>query len=164
MPNSSIEVPFVFLGDDAFAMKPYPQRGLTVEKRIYNYRHSRARRISENLFGIISNRWRVLRAPILLPPKSVETIVMTILVLHNYLRQSLSLNIYCPPGLSDVELPTAEYLPGQWRTDELTTHSFFDFSPSQHSGNVNVNAKEVRNILTNYFVNEGQVPWEWENC
>ena len=51
--------------DDAFGfktylMKPFPQRGLTDEKRVYNYRHCRARRISENLFGIISNRWRVL--------------------------------------------------------------------------------------------------------
>ena len=57
-------VPYVFLGDDAFApkeflMKPFPQQGLNEEKRIYNYRHSRARRISENLFGILANRWRI---------------------------------------------------------------------------------------------------------
>ena len=50
------DVPFVFLGDDAFAlksytMKPYPQQNLKTDKRIYNYRHSRGRRISENLFG-----------------------------------------------------------------------------------------------------------------
>ena len=89
---------------------------------------------------------------------------MSILVLHNCLRQSLSFNIYCPPGLSDVELPIAEYLPGQWRTDELATHSFYYLSPLQHSGNVNINAKEVHNILTDYFLNEGQVPWQWENC
>ena len=69
-------------------MKPFPQRGLTDEKRVYNYRHSRARRISENLFGIISNRWCVLRAPILLAPESVKNIAMAILVLHNYLRQA----------------------------------------------------------------------------
>ena len=53
--------PYVFLGDDAFAlkkfmMKPFPQQGLTQEKQVYNYRHSRARRISENLFGILVNR------------------------------------------------------------------------------------------------------------
>ena len=51
----------VFLGDDAsalkkFMMKPFPQQGLTREKQIYNYRHSRARRISENLIGILANR------------------------------------------------------------------------------------------------------------
>ena len=52
--------PYVFLGDNAFAlkklmMKPFPQQGLTGEKRIYNYIHNRARRISENLFEILAN-------------------------------------------------------------------------------------------------------------
>ena len=50
LPYGGIRVPYVFVGDDAFAlkrymMKPYPQRNLTEERRIYNYRHSRARRI-----------------------------------------------------------------------------------------------------------------------
>ena len=56
LPNGVI-APYVFVGDDAFAlkkfmMKPYPQQNLTADKRVYNYRHSRARRISDNLFGI----------------------------------------------------------------------------------------------------------------
>ena len=60
LPNGEI-TPYVFLGDDAFAlkrfmMKPFPQQCLTGESRIYNYRHNRARRISENLFGILANR------------------------------------------------------------------------------------------------------------
>ena len=46
LPNGEI-TPYVFLGDDAFAlkkfmMKPFPQQVLTGEKRTYNYRHSRA--------------------------------------------------------------------------------------------------------------------------
>ena len=53
------KLPYAFLGDDTFAlkefmMKPYPQENLTADKRIYNYyRHNRARRISELLFGMI---------------------------------------------------------------------------------------------------------------
>ena len=67
LTDSDRSTPFVLLGDDAFAlkmylMKPVSQRGLTDEKRVYNYRHSRPRRISETLFGIISNRRCVLRA------------------------------------------------------------------------------------------------------
>ena len=81
---------FELLRDDAFGLKTYmmkspPQRGFTDEKRVYNYCHCRACRISENLFGIISNRWRVLQATILLPPESVKNVVMAILVLHNHL-------------------------------------------------------------------------------
>ena len=53
--------PFVLLGDDAFdlktyLMKPFPQRDLTDLKRVHSYCHCTARRISENLFEIISNR------------------------------------------------------------------------------------------------------------
>ena len=41
---------YVFLGDDAFALKtfmikPYPQQNLTVEKRVYNYRNAKSMEI-----------------------------------------------------------------------------------------------------------------------
>ena len=53
---------FVSVADDtvplkAYLMKPYPKAGLNEMHRVYNYRHSRARRISENMFGILANRW-----------------------------------------------------------------------------------------------------------
>ena len=68
--------PYVFLGDDAFAlkrftMKPFHQQGLTGERRVYNYRHSRARRILENLFGIFANRRIIFCTTINLEPKYV---------------------------------------------------------------------------------------------
>ena len=55
LPNGVI-TPYFFVGDDAFAikkfmMKPYPQQNLTADMRVYNYRLSRARRISENLLA-----------------------------------------------------------------------------------------------------------------
>ena len=99
LPFGSKKLPHVFVADDAFAlkrylMKPYPQNGLDGTKKKYNYRHSRARRIVENLFGIIANRWRVFRSIILLPPSTIERLVLAALVLHNYLRQSQSRTIY----------------------------------------------------------------------
>ena len=61
LPVNGVVVPYVFVGEDAFAlkkfmMKPYPQQNLTADKRVYNYRHSRARKMSENLFGILANK------------------------------------------------------------------------------------------------------------
>ena len=63
LPFGKEQVPFIFVRDDDFAlktypMKTYPQSGLTDGRNIYNYRHSRARRLSENLFGIIYNKLR----------------------------------------------------------------------------------------------------------
>ncbi|KAL3222306.1 hypothetical protein MRX96_005000 [Rhipicephalus microplus] len=48
LPNTSHPAPCVFVGDEAFQLRtdflrPYPGRGLEGEKRIFNYRLSRAR-------------------------------------------------------------------------------------------------------------------------
>jgi len=65
LPGFNFKLPYVIVGDDAFPlhinlMKSYPERGLTQERRIFNYRLSRVRRISENAFGILANRFRIL--------------------------------------------------------------------------------------------------------
>ena len=69
LPGRAMPVPYVLTGDDAFGLttylvKPFLHKGLTDEERVFNYRLLRMRRISENAFGIIANRWRVFRAPI----------------------------------------------------------------------------------------------------
>ncbi|CAH2000081.1 unnamed protein product [Acanthoscelides obtectus] len=74
LPGRTEPVPYVLVGDDAFAMssylmKPYPGRTLEIPKRMYNYRLSRAAlRIIENVFGIMSSKFRVLLKPIALQP------------------------------------------------------------------------------------------------
>ena len=108
LPFGTQKVPYVLTGDDAFTLKPYlikpcPQSGLTEERRIYNYCHSRTKGISENLFGIIANRWHVFRLVILLPPKTIEIMLIATLTVHNFLRKSPSRNIFCPAGVATSE-------------------------------------------------------------
>ena len=64
LPNDGRKLPYVIVGDDAFPlktylMKRYPHQHLSREKRTFNYRLSRARRVVENAFGILANRFRV---------------------------------------------------------------------------------------------------------
>lgn len=80
LPQSTKELPCTFVGDEAFPlrcymMRPYPGRGLTTTRRIFNYRLSRARRIIENAFGVMSKRFRIFRRPIVAQPPHVEQIV-----------------------------------------------------------------------------------------
>ena len=59
--KSQVLMPYVIVADDAFPlknnlMKPYSLRNLSVEQRIFNYRLSRAHRITENAFSILGSR------------------------------------------------------------------------------------------------------------
>lgn len=94
LEGRQILVNYVFVTDDAFPlkyniMKPYSglqQKGS--RERAYNYRLSRARRVVENVFGILSAIFRVLRRPLLLEPDKTERVVMTCVYFHNFLRKN----------------------------------------------------------------------------
>lgn len=82
LPFVTNKSPFVIVGDDAFPlktylMKPYPGRNMTEELRIFNYRLSRARRVSENAFGILVSKFRIFEKPIAARPETVKKVIFT---------------------------------------------------------------------------------------
>lgn len=86
--GTKIVLPYFIIADDAFPLKkyllkPYGQKNLSREQRIFNYRLSRSRRTVENFFGHISQRFRVLKQAIMLSPEKVEIITLAICCLHN---------------------------------------------------------------------------------
>ena len=119
-----------------------------------------ARRLSENLFGIVTNRFRVFRTVLQLAPRTIESLVMTGLILHNYLRKSPSRNIYCPQGLIDSESDSGEVTNGLWRQDS-PLDSFLPLSVPVNGHNASNYAKQVRDSFKDFFVNEGVVEWQW---
>lgn len=48
----SYKLPYVFVGDDlkGNVRKSYPERGMSDDRTVFNYRMSRARRVLENTF------------------------------------------------------------------------------------------------------------------
>ena len=97
LPGQQEKFPFCIVADDAFPlrdhlMKPFPQRNLSHQQRIFNYRLSRARRCVENAFGIMASRFRVLLNPIALGPKKVDCVIIACCTLHNMLRTLILIN------------------------------------------------------------------------
>ncbi|XP_074537109.1 uncharacterized protein LOC141798997 [Halichoeres trimaculatus] len=137
--------PHVFVGDEAFPlrknlMRPFPGRTLPRDRRVYNYRLSRARLVVENAFGILASQWRMYWRPMELQPEFVEKCVKATCVLHNFIQKSNSASAIRGPPDGDVEP-----LPGLGRVA------------------VNNSAREairVRETFAAYFSAEGAVPWQ----
>ncbi|XP_011884125.1 PREDICTED: putative nuclease HARBI1 [Vollenhovia emeryi] len=114
LPGSDKETPCYFVGDEAFQMsinmmRPYPGKTLNDQKRMFNYRLSRARRTIENTFGILAARWRILRRPICAGPEAADKFVLAAICLHNFLKAKNDETApqqqrYCPPQFVDREI------------------------------------------------------------
>jgi len=93
LPNTQNVMPYVIVGDEAFPLKKYllrPYPGSQIQgdssKRIFNYRLSRARRVSENVFGILSQKFQLYNRRLKLKPENADKIILTTCILHNYIR------------------------------------------------------------------------------
>lgn len=162
LPGREMSVPYIIVGDDAFAMKPYllkpyPFRGQPAHNRVFNYRLSRARRVVENAFGLIANRFRILRKPIELCPEKTTVIVSAICVLHNFLLSHGS-KFYAPPGTFDTD-----NRPGEWRTAGMSQSNLLDLEHG-NAHNCAANAKEIRDEFRDYFISpQGEIHWQYQN-
>lgn len=162
LPGDNVEMPFVFVSDDAFPlmeniMKPFSHNTLQKDQIIFNYRLSRARRIVENAFGILASRFRVLLTTINLAPEKVTTIVTACCYLHNFLRRKNELS-YIEGGfdLENIETGVMEY--ADWRNEPELLRSV-NATCARNSSN---SAKNVRNKFCEYFNSKGAVPWQEE--
>lgn len=137
-------------------MKTYSQHDLTNKRRIFNYRLSRARRVVENVFGILASRFGVFQKPINLKPDKASTITLACCYLHNFLIEN-NKHLYCSRNVLITEnLETGELQIGDEITENVLT-------PLQRNPirNKSANAKIVRDKYCDYFCEEAQVPWQF---
>ncbi|XP_063807487.1 uncharacterized protein LOC134999310 [Pseudophryne corroboree] len=149
-------VGFVFVADEAFAlhehiMKPYPQRVLNPNRRIFNYRLSRARRVVENAFGILSNRFRIFHKPINMRLDKLDCIVTACCILHNMLHPKATRQMpLLPAGPEDPNQP-------------VVTALISSVGPPAATLRGTARAKEVRKKYNAFFNGEGAMAWQ-EEC
>ncbi|XP_040285846.1 protein ALP1-like [Bufo bufo] len=125
-------MPFVFVGDEAFALG----RGLCLERRVLNYRLSRARRVVECAFGILSNKWRFLHSPINLKLENAISAVKAVCCLHNFVRQRDGFNF-----------------------EDSLVHSMESTNCTGVRGITH--GATIRDKFAAYFISpEGEVPWQ----
>lgn len=91
LPGRTKPIPYVIVADAAFPvsyniLKPFPLRNMTWSQRVFNYRLSRARRVVENAFGILTSRFRVLLNSVNFSPQKTQTITLECVAIHNFLR------------------------------------------------------------------------------
>ncbi|NP_001090585.2 uncharacterized protein LOC100036828 [Xenopus laevis] len=134
-------MPYVFVGDEAFGlteniMRPYPGSQMDIQKRLFNYRLLRARRMVECAFGIFSNKWRIFHNAIQLEPDFVDIIIKACCVLHNFVR--LRDGYIFQHTLTD-DIPDIDWAPVGGPTGGM----------------------RVRDHFANYFMSpDGAVPWQ----
>ncbi|XP_018366185.1 PREDICTED: uncharacterized protein LOC108763236 [Trachymyrmex cornetzi] len=158
IPNTNIILPFCMVGDEDFPLKTYLMRPyakqnlLGNEQKVFNYRLSRARRIVENAFGILTSRWRILRTSISLKVDTAETIIQAVTCLHNFIITTASNNnLYIQPSIADREELNGDIIPGNWRNLATNNECMINFG--RVGANIGaVTAMRQRDILARYFM------------
>ena len=138
-------------------MKAFPESNLSDRNRIFNYRLSRMRRISENLFDIWGNTFRVFTTTMALEPNKAVDITLATIALHNMLRME-SREKYTADRYLDTENEEGNLISGDWRID---AGDFTKPLPKTKSNRAAASAERMRNLLADHFYGPGQIPWQW---
>lgn len=152
LPGSDKVAPHVIVGDEAFRLhthilKPYTRKSAreNPSEAVFNYRLSRARRVTENAFGLLSQIFRIFYQPINLETTTIDDLIWVTCCLHNMLREGYLEKNKRPFFDYDTEQPPP--------TDNL-------MPLSRCGGFSNIEGFEVRNLFKEFFNNEGSIPWQ----
>lgn len=163
LPGREKIMPYVIVADDAFAMRPnvmkaFIEPNLDIIERIHNSRLNRARRAIENVFGVMTARFQVLRQPIALDAEKTKKVALACCALHNYLLTT-NQQEYAPHRTFDYYDADNELIEGEWR-QEMPAGTLH---PLEHSPIVTADAEEIQQEFAEYFVEEGELDWQYKH-
>ncbi|KAJ8030154.1 Protein ALP1-like [Holothuria leucospilota] len=145
-------LPYVAVGDEAFPllyhlMRPFPGRQNSIDKQIFNYRLSRARRIMENAFGIFAARWMVFHTKIALQPAHANSVVKAACVLHSLLKAKTTPSQKAQLMEEAADVNSVDGLANVRGTGGMVTEA----------------AISVRDSFKEFFMQDKSVPWQMQN-
>ncbi|CAH1958109.1 unnamed protein product [Acanthoscelides obtectus] len=136
-------------------MTPYRQtNSIGYEEKCFNYRLCRARRVVENAFGIMANRFRIFLTPIATKVDTVDDIVMACCVLHNFLRRKST--SYIQPSNIDTE----DIISGTVLIGDMHMNGELISLDVSRQGSPTIDAKMIRNGYKEYYNNAGGVDFQ----
>lgn len=137
-------------------MKPYPQKGITHDEKIFNYRLCRARRVVENVFGILASRFRVFLQPVTINIERMDAVVLACCALHNFLRRRSKKNYITETSVDYEDIVNGTLTPGEWRQ----SGNLLSLDRRSSTKNARNSAKEVRNKYKNYYTTIGKTSFQ----
>lgn len=107
--------------------------------------------------GILTQRWQILKKPIIGNPNNISNIVSATTVLHNYLLINND-RTYLPQGAADTIFGGGVAARGNWRMQDA------DLPRAAATGarNYPASASAARQAFVEYFTNEGEVAWQFD--
>ncbi|KAJ8390550.1 hypothetical protein AAFF_G00103470 [Aldrovandia affinis] len=133
------------------------------DRKVYNYRHYRARRVIENTSAA---RWRILGQPLEFRPDKAVDVVKACIALHNFLVYTDAANEhnarYITPNFTDSPSASSEPQPGEWRRQVAgDTNLLPPGRLSACGARATRAAFAVRNDLMGFFQSpQGLVSWQ----
>lgn len=130
-------------------MRPYSRDDAqrNEEKKVFNYRLSRARNTVKNTFGILARKFRIFKRKLSMSQEHIVSVVMATCCLHNFLRNDtchwtendLNISIFNMRGLQDLR-----NIGGNLKTDALAVRDGFKSYFNSAAGSVEWQLRRVR--------------------
>lgn len=161
-------MPYVFLGETDFLieniMRPFPSGQVAADKKIFNYRFSRAKRVADNALGIFYERFGLFHKNISVKEENLNSVVLACCALHNYLINR-NKGYLDEDSLDAEDLVNVEFKPASWRRRKDNVMDWADTHPllslSQKAETVaDSKGAMVRDTFTSYFNDVGKVPFQ----
>jgi hypothetical protein len=167
------------VGDAAFQghphmLTPFKGKFLSPEKKIFNYRVSKARKSSENVFAMLSQRYEVFYRPITVDFPTAKSVIKACCALHN--MHLLDTDSAVPCRWRERCGPFADYhngeetVYGRYRHEnpelEFATLERLKKEVAAVTDSKSRNSLDIKDLteeLMDYFI-DNDLPWQWSSA